>query len=518
MNSDVRMRIGILSAVVTGALLASLARAGIADVKVTTDTSIDCSSVQTIARDLYRNCRTDQDKAIATWYFVRRMMFHWPHIPTWDTVDLINSYGIGLCGYQSKAFAEISQAGGIKARTLQMPGHVLAEAWYDGDWHFFDCQVGWFVYAKDKHTVASHDAIANDPSIVLDAIKDGRASEPFFQCRAGANSSDSPADGVRYARTAKPDGAPKVPDSRLVINLRRGESITRTWSNEGHSWFQQDQPQPGKFVSLQHLCTAAAIDENDPVNWPYWKPYAVQTVNSQGKSRYAPKRVFGNGRMVYEPDLASDAFRDGLAKDGLEGIKAKYQDKQGPNLHPAAAGQLGAVIFEIDCPYVAVDAWLDISGVRHDNDVAVVYARSDKDPRSDWKEIWRADGGNAFRAANLSLKDVAWQQHRYFVKIELHAARAARDVGIDTLKCTTVFINNMYALPYLMPGKNLVRVTAAEKPDTKHNPLTLKYVWQEQGKDKTLETRINKLPFETTVEVAGHEIPRMTSVTLAIGP
>jgi hypothetical protein len=81
-----------------------------------------------------------------------------------------------------------------------------------------------------------------------------------------------------------------------------------------------------------------------------------------------------------------------------------------------------------------------------------------------------------------------------------------------------VFINNIYALPYFMPGKNTIRVTAADKADLKHNKLTLTYAWQEEGKDKKLAKRIDKVPFETTVHVAGDEIPRMKSVTLAVAP
>ena len=525
MKTSTCVRIGILSAAVALGVMAGRAVAEVANVKVTTDTSIDCSSIQSIARDLYRNCKTDEQKAIATWYFVRRVEFHWPHIPTWDSVELINSYGIGLCGYQSTAFAQICQAGGIKARTLHMPGHVLAEAWYDGDWHFFDCQVGWFAQKKVKDadgkehlTVASHEDIAKDPSIVLDAVKDGRASKPFFQCRINDKSSDRPESGVNYAQNAKPNGAPKPCDTRLVIDLRRGESITRVWGNEGKSWFDRDaaKGQPG-FLSLHHPCTASVIDENDPVNWPYWKPYAVQTTNKEGKLRYGPKRLFGNGRMVYEPDLATDAFREGLAKDGLVGIKAKHDVKHGPNLHPAAAGAPGSAVFEINCPYVAVDAWLDISAARKgDKDVVAVFARSEKDKPDAWKEVWRADGKGSLKADAISLKDVAWDQHRYFVKIELQAAGDVRDAGLDRIRFTTVFINNMYALPYLMPGKNTVQLTAGEKADLKHDKLTLTYVWDEQGKEKKLEKRISKVPFETTIDVPGTEIPRMKSVTLAV--
>jgi hypothetical protein len=508
------------------ALLAGSGRAEIADVKVTTDTNIDCSSIQSIARDLYKNCKTDEEKAIATWYFVRRVEFHWPHIPTWDTVELINSYGVGLCGYQSTAFAQICQAGGLKARTLHMPGHVLAEVWYDEDWHFFDCQVGWFAFekvkgtdGKERLTVASHEDIAKDPSIVLDAVKDGRASRPFFQCRVNSKSSDSPDDGVRYAQNAKPGGAPRACDTRLVINLRRGESITRNWSNEGKSWFDREgtKDKPG-FLSLQHPCTASVIDENDPVNWPYWKPYAVQVKTTEGNLRYGPKRYYGNGRMVYEPDLATEAFREGLAKEGLSGVKARHNDKQGANLHPAKAGEAGSVVFEIQCPYVAVDAWVDLSGVRKSGqDVVAVHARRGQD-KAQWQEIWRADHAGSFKAEQISLKEIVWEQHRYFVKVEMRAGEQVADAGLDSICFTTVFVNNMYALPYFMPGKNTVRLTAADGVDLKKNPLTLTYEWEEQGKEKTLRKQIEKVPFEVTVEVAGEQMPRMKSVTLAVAP
>lgn len=501
------MRIAVLS-VATLSVLSIAAAGAVHDVKVTTDTSIDCSSIQTIARDLYRDCKTDEDKAVATWYFVRRVMFHWPHIPTWDTVDLVNSYGIGLCGYQSKAYAEIAQAGGFKARTLHMPGHVLAEVWYDNDWHFFDCQVGWFACEqKDgKRTVASHEDIAANPDIVLKARDEDRASKPFFQCN------DNFREGVRYAQNARPQGAPKIPDNRLVINLRRGESITRHWSNEGKSWFDTTKAKPGdNFSFLRHVCTASDVDENDPVNWPYWMPYAVATVKD-GQTRYGPKRLFGNGRMVYEP-LASKAWRDDMPAGGLVNVA----DKQ-PGLYPESPGEPASAVFEVDCPYVAVDAWLDLSGVRKsEQDAVVVYARKADDKPDAWTRVWTAGKAEgAFAAEAVSLKEFAWSAKRYFVKVELRAATDSRAAGLETLRLTTVFINNMYALPYLMPGRNTVRVTAGA--DLKHHALTLRYAWEEEGKERTFERRIDKLPFEVTITVAGKEIPRMKSVTLAAAP
>ncbi len=489
-------------------LAAGSAAAGINDVKVTTDRSIDCSSVQSMARDLYRDCKSDQEKAIATWYFVRRVEFHWPHIPTWDSIDLVNSYGMGLCGYQSTLYCQIANAGGLKARTMHPPSHVIAEAFYDDAWHMFDCQVGWYAVNRNG-AVASCAEMKADPSLVTDAVKEGRASKPYFQCR------DNPAGGTNYAAKASTGRVVPPPDNRLIINLARGQTLTRVWGNEDKPWYQLKDNRG--FTSPRHTCTGGDIDINDPVNWPYWKPYA-QIASRDGETvRYGVRRYYGNGRLVYELDLAGESFTDGLDKNGLAGVKAKYQDGKGPNLRPAEAGKEGSVTFAIDSPYIATDAWLDATALRKgEADVLAILARPGN--RGDWKEIYRADKTGKLDIEKLSLKDQAWEGHRFLVKFVLSAGADVADVGIERLKITTVFVNNMYALPYFMPGKNTVKVTAADGADLKANKLTLEYVWEENGQEKRLTKTIDKLPFETTVEVSGKELPRMKSVRLSVEP
>ena len=117
----------------------------------------------------------------------------------------------------------------------------------------------------------------------------------------------------------------------------------------------------------------------------------------------------------------------------------------------------------------------------------------------------------------VSLKEAAWFGHKYQVKIEMKGA-AAGNVGVLKLKFTTVFMNNLQSLPYFLPGKNTIRVAAAEGADLKANPLTLEYVWSEAGKDKTFTKTLDKLPFETTIDVGGKEPPRMKSLTLSVAP
>jgi len=491
----------ILTGTILLAVLPMTTDAGITDVKVTTNRSVDCSSFQTIARDLFRDCKTDEAKAIAAWYFVRRTHFHWPKIPNVSSLDLLNSFGFGLCWHQSWAFGQICAAGGLKARTMHLKGHVMAEVWYDEAWHLFDCQVGWFAYRKDKSAVASCSEMRKDMSIVRDAVREGRASKPFFQCR------DDPRGGADYAKTARPGHTPKVPKSRLVINLRRGESITRMWGNEGKGWHP---PGETKWTAPRHTCLSQIVDKNDPVNWPYWKPYAKVRRKEGDPVVYGVKRYFGNGRLVYAPDLGSDAFKDATAKGGVKNIRVDG------GLGPAKAGEPASVTFVVECPYVMVDAWLDLAALRKTkHDALAVQVKGKK---GGWREVWRAGQTGKLTADKVSLKDAARSAKRYFVRIDMKAAADPAAVRLDKLTVTSVFLNNFYALPHFVPGRNVVHVTAGKGADLAANLLTLDYVWEEAGRERTLRRRIDKLPFECVVNVAGKELPRMKSVTLAVSP
>jgi hypothetical protein len=104
------------------------------------------------------------------------------------------------------------------------------------------------------------------------------------------------------------------------------------------------------------------------------------------------------------------------------------------------------------------------------------------------------------------------------VRVDLKAAEEDTDVGLESLRITVVFLCNFQSLPYLLPGKNTVEVTAAKDADLVANRLTVKYAWQEDGQPKTLSKRVSSVPFDTPVEVSGASTCRMKSVTLSVAP
>jgi len=189
-------------------------------------------------------------------------------------------------------------------------------------------------------------------------------------------------------------------------------------------------------------------------------------------------------------------------------------------LRPARPGREASAAFVVACPYAMVDAWLDATALRRTaGDTLAVEARSEG---GKWQEIFRANETGRIELEKLSLKRFTWPGRlpgkRYYVRFQMRAADKPADVAIESFKVTTVFMNNMYALPYFLPGKNVIRVTAAPGADLRANRLTLSYAWEEQGKTRSLEKRIDRLPFETTVEVAGEAPPRMKSVALSVAP
>jgi hypothetical protein len=340
--------------------------------------------------------------------------------------------------------------------------------------------------------VAGYEEIRADPGILTEAVAEGRGSRPFFQC-SGTGDTRAGLQAIRNIDTFR---SPKASKHRLIINLRRGESITRRWDNEGQTPY-----------GARHHCQPKT-DVNDPVNWPYWEPYA--------ELRKGIKRSFGNGRLVCEPDLARAAFLAVVAKDGARGLQGCGPDGRGPRVRPAKADSPGSLEWVIDSPYVAMDAWLDLDAVRKtDADRLTVHARGTV---GRWRKVWNADATGQIRGKRISLKPFARSSHRFFLRFEMKAAGETADVGIDAFKVTTVFMNNKYALPYFLPGRNVVRVIAAKGADPKAHKITLEYAWEEEGQTRKLARRIEALPFEVVVNVAGKKHPRMRYVRMAVAP
>jgi hypothetical protein len=88
---------------------------------------------------------TDTEKHLAILYFLQASSYHstWkqPVYPNGTMVDdplVLLELGEMRCGHVARLAADLFAAAGYETRLVQLGGHVIAEIYYEDDWHYFD--------------------------------------------------------------------------------------------------------------------------------------------------------------------------------------------------------------------------------------------------------------------------------------------------------------------------------------------------------------------------------------------
>jgi hypothetical protein len=80
-----------------------------------------------------------------------------------DTNELLKRGHAALCGQVSQLLADTAREMGIEARIIQLGGHVVMEASFDGDWHMYDANAE--VGPRDWHdALPSADELIAEPA------------------------------------------------------------------------------------------------------------------------------------------------------------------------------------------------------------------------------------------------------------------------------------------------------------------------------------------------------------------
>lgn len=189
---------------------------------------------------------TDEEKAIAYYHFFRQRVYHYRNLPeSREPLKTINIMGNTLCGSQATCMKGLLESIGLKTRVVSHPGHTFYEVWYDGTWHGFDTMTNFYVFTRGKkRTVASFEQLSKDPSLIRDAVKEGRAVPGLCHC------GDNPmwfAQPVRELNYKPRTSAWSVKD----YDLRPGEEMVR-------SWWPAGKPLPGSHREVDpgpiHTC------------------------------------------------------------------------------------------------------------------------------------------------------------------------------------------------------------------------------------------------------------------------
>jgi hypothetical protein len=339
-----------------------------------------------------------------------------------DPVKMINVYSLGYCDMMGPTAAGIMKDMGIgPSRTLNLPGwgHVVAEVFYDGKWHYLDldCRA---VFRREDGTLASMEEAKKD-----DSLWKGPNSPTFF-----------PLDNL--PNTRKVYGTTPV-HVRHGVNmgghtmdyvLRRGESFVRWWKPKGDRWNHHE--------SYHRKPELRAILEREP-RGPKCKHVGWSVHNR------------GNGRFLYRPDLTEGS---GDFEDGVTDARNVRPGAQGLVLRDAEEGY---AVFEVRSPYVIVPLVEKLETAEDDREASVVRlegagttASVSVDNGLTWKDLGSAP--------EIDLTGHVAGRYGYLLKLGLKGEGAV----VRSLEIATWVQVHPASLPSLRKGRNEMRYVTGD--------------------------------------------------------
>lgn len=455
----------------TDARAADKAPGLVSQIKVLPDKAPDCSSLKSIVESITRDCKTNDEKAVAIYNFMQLSHYHfaYPGEPGGlPVLKEVNCYGWSLCGGLHSEQSALWRQLGWGWRFVGWRGHTTVEANYDGGWHYLDVFLKFYAWKPDPNapggrTIAGEDELtSNSEQLIRDAFvmdqarkcvyaKDNQfgrygnqvywLARPFLCC---GDTLEGVIGGLKtHHRSGSPEGwAGIVHDNRgysADVNLAPGFALTNTWDAVPDAWYWGKSQKPPA-----HTCGGHKDTRNDPGIGFVLEPYV------QSK----PSRSYANGTLTFAPDFSSAAVLNSFA--ATENVK--YANK---SLVPAESGKPGVVVVDFSSPYLLTKASGEAAG-------------------ADSVEV-STDGGKTFTA--IDLKDFTGA-----VKGQVAAqVRITFKEALQTLKLDAIVQNNSGALPYLSPGKNVVTVSVADPKALADNKLVVTYAYRLGSRNRSFD-------------------------------
>jgi hypothetical protein len=462
-------------------------------------------------QDVWRleSAQSGEQKVLALYKWVR-LMQHWGEqcydgtrgkaVIECDAIKKINIYPYGECSDFAVTAAALGHAGGLRTEEAHVPEHTQLESFYkDGDgverWHRLDPFWGVIVYDKTGSHIATWEEIKADPEV---ALRPRKTVQPW---------GDKVTDRKRFAEKAACEPTRRVRPSRYTMDkpLYAGETYILSWERLAGLAFcnanpgLRDKMNTWGWLRFQYA-------EADPAKLAYGhellRPF-IEKVDDQLQVRQA------HGTLFFKPVLA-ERFADSLYLPAVN-VKVGANDR---SLCPSSAGDTAELVYLVQTPYVIANAAIAGNFRTGPGDkVKVSLARADwreqdytldqvVPARPQWHTIWESkDEGRQLmrlRDTDLGLRG----EYQFLVKVEMTAAREPILVGMDQLGFVVRFQEGIMALPRLLPGKNVIRVTAGRiQPD--YN-LQVTYIWEDTvGKERETVKTIDKVPYEFEIQAAG---------------
>lgn len=439
-------------------------------IKVLPDKAADTSSLQSIVQSVTRGARTNDEKAIALYNFATLASYHraYPNEPNGvEALKQFNVYGWSLCGGLHSSLGALYRAMGWEWRFVgwNNPGHTTIEAKYDGQWHYLDTFLKFYVWKKDPNapgarTIASQDDIKRDPSLVTSLTFD-KSRKVYYQPNDQFEIINDKANWLAPAflvcgdevsgilsgvKSNSVSGSPTSWEGikfdgpySTDVNLAPGLSLSLNWKSEPEAYFWN-----GHNEAPGHTCGNKEY-RNSPTLGPILEPY----IESGGATR-----GYANGTLLFAPDFSNDAFLSSLwAQSNVQW--------QAGRLVPKEIGQPALITIRLQSPYVMTRAIGSAAGADK--------AELSSDGGKSWKAIQLTDFSNEARG-------------KYEVLVRLTFGNT-----LTALRLEATVQHNRSVAPYLSPGRNTVTVSAAEAQQLGNNRLVVTYAYQTGFRSKSFE-------------------------------
>ncbi len=443
--------------------------------KVLLKGQVDASSLEALAAGIYARSGavTPRQKVEAVWrFFLTDGRFvkpgFWYHIAGWtyeepdgevlDPLKLLNSYGFGLCYHIAPLLEAVYEAGGFEdARVWFLTGHSVTEVFYDGGYHYFDADMmGYNPLGEGdpkKLPVASVSEIAADGNIIMGklvsptVVDTSKVVYPWYP----ADLAEAAIGGLAELFTSTQDNW-LFPFTRysqghsMDFVLRPGETLTRFFEPEAADVFYlpYKQGDDGWTEFPQEVAE-----------------YAIRT--EDGPRSQKDERRWATGSLEYRPVLWSAEAYYPTSDNGFNLNLLLPDPTAGRDyLGRREAGQTAQASFEMQSPYVLVDARLSLRVFLRDGsqslkaDISLDGGRSWEEMgrvKGPFRDLWQAEPAVIVRSSHGRLTSVSGR-YGYLVRLSMSGGGAADSVQLRDIAISSRIELNPRTLPTLSPGRN----------------------------------------------------------------
>jgi hypothetical protein len=459
-------------------IIENLGEQPVVNPRITVNGYYDWFDTKAVALEVTRDCRTDEEKALAIWDFIRRNFQHLDspgdrecHNP----VIAMNIYGYANCAYHSSVFTALCRAAGVPARVWEVWHHTVTEAYYNNAWHMLDNDIGLYYLAADNRTIASVEQLWEDQK-----ISGGKESGAALTRFSGRNKA------VRAVYTDVEGNRPYVSQDGVKI---RGY---RYFFGPDECFIQTGYD---RFTYEPHdMAMTLRPGEKLLRNWKGGeKYYDYQRHNKRFESgtEYAKPVCYGDGQIIWKPDLKSEMAPTFFNRDQAPGFEVL--DGRAPSVH--VRHRHGGIydfperaILSTKTPYTILGGNLKATFYRGaprewDRLSATVYSTTGPVNRKIWN-VPEADTG--YIDTEIDLDQVLFPsgergRHDYSVEFNFMADERndpPTQSGLESVELVTDIQVSAYSLPALSKGRNIIRYRDETPGEHK---VKITHIWRERN-------------------------------------